>query len=119
MGQEQEAKDKFEQRVKENKLNAIQENIENAKENNSSITQTINSNGELVGVKNMNTQEDKLLGANATIEDIKEELFGGENIVLDKNSDHGINDVLSNLKKAESKDKDNAIFFKSSILLLT
>jgi adenine-specific DNA methylase len=67
--------------------------IEKAKEHNNRLTQTINENGELVSIQNMNTQE-KNLGVNATIDEIKHELFEGDNIVMDKNSDHGLAELM-------------------------
>jgi hypothetical protein len=76
----------FDTRVKESKLNAIQENMKKAEETNNKLTQTINEKGELVSIQNMNTQE-KNLGVNATLEDIRKELFEGDDIVVGK-SDH-------------------------------
>jgi hypothetical protein len=76
----------FETRVKESKLNAIQENMKKAEETNNRLTQTINEKGELVSIQNMNTQE-KNLGVNASLEDIRKELFEGDDIVVGK-SDH-------------------------------
>lgn len=76
----------FENRVKESKLNAIQENMKKAEETNNKLTQTINDKGELVSIENMNSQE-KNLGVNATLEDIRQELFEGDNIVVGK-TDH-------------------------------
>ena len=86
------SKSEFDKRIKESKVNAIQENIEKAKVHNNRLTQTINENGELVSIQNMNTQE-KNLGVNATLDEIKKELFEGDNIVVGK-SDHGINEIL-------------------------
>jgi len=77
---------KFENRVKESKLTAIQENMKKAEETNNRLTQTINEKGELVTIKNMNTQE-KNLGINASLEDIRRELFEGDDIVVGK-TDH-------------------------------
>ena len=74
---------KFENRVKESKLNAIQENMKKAEETNNRLTQTINEKGELISIQNMNTQE-KNLGVNATLEDIRKELFEGDDIVVGK-----------------------------------
>ena len=98
---EEKAKQAFDTRVKESKLNAIKENMEKAEENNNRLTQTINEKGELVSIENMNTQE-KNLGVNATMEDIKKEMFEGDNIVMDKNTDHGLNAVLENMEKAKN-----------------
>jgi hypothetical protein len=73
------AKVEFDKRVKESKLKAIQENVEKAKETNNKLTQTINEKGDLISIQNANTVE-KALGVNATLEDIKKELFEGDNI---------------------------------------
>jgi hypothetical protein len=86
------SKNEFDKRVKEAKVKAIQENIEKARETNNKLSQTINENGELVSIQNMNTQE-KNLGVNATLDEIKAELFEGDNIVIGK-TDHGLNDLL-------------------------
>ena len=75
------AKSEFDLRVKETKLKAIQENVEKAKKSNNRLTQTINEKGDLVSIKNMNTQE-KNLGVNASLEDIRKELFEGEDVIL-------------------------------------
>jgi hypothetical protein len=77
---EDSAKLEFDKRVKESKLKAIQENVEKAKQTNNLLTQTINEKGELVSIKNMNTQE-KNLGVNASLEDIRKELFEGEDVI--------------------------------------
>jgi hypothetical protein len=82
------SKHEFDKRVKESKVKAIQENIEKARVTNNVLSQTINENGELVSIQNMNTQE-KNLGINATLEEIQKELFEGDNIVIGK-SDHGL-----------------------------
>lgn len=48
---EQMAKKEFEERIRETKKKAIAENIQKAKENNNVLTQTIDEEGNLVGVK--------------------------------------------------------------------
>jgi hypothetical protein len=92
---EEKAKDVFDQRLKESKLQAIDENLKSAEEHGNKLTQTINEKGELVSIENMNTTE-KNLGVNATMEDIKSELFEGDNIVTTQ-TDHG----LSQLKRTK------------------
>jgi hypothetical protein len=86
------AKNAFEQRVKDTKKNAIEENIRNAEKTGSSLTQSIDENGNLVGINNVNTQEKSLLdrsnGDEISVADIRSELFEGDNIVLGK-SDNG------------------------------
>jgi hypothetical protein len=78
------AKVEFDKRVKESKVAAIQKNIELSQQTNNKLTQTINERGELVSIENMNTQE-KNLGVNATLDEIRNELFEGDNIIMDKN----------------------------------
>lgn len=95
---EEKAKQAFETRVKESKLQAIKENMDLAEKNDNKLTQTINEKGELVSVENMNTLE-KNLGVNATIEDIQKQMFEGDDIVMDKNSDHGFKSALENAQK--------------------
>ena len=88
------AKVEFDKRVKESKVAAIQKNIELSQQTNNKLTQTINERGELVSIENMNTQE-KNLGVNATLDEIRSELFEGDNIVMDKNTDHGLSNLLT------------------------
>lgn len=91
---EDKAKDEFDARVKEAKEKAIEENKKKALESGNKLTQTINDNGDLVSVANMNTQE-VAMGENATLEDVKNELFEGGNIVTSKNSDHGLSILMA------------------------
>lgn len=86
---EKNAKQEFDKRVKESKRKAIEENIQLATENNNRLTQTVDKEGNLVGVKNMNTQEaalERLRGAGEeiSIDEVKRELFEGENIIPSK-----------------------------------
>ena len=48
---ETKAKEEFERRVKETKQKAIKENIELAKKSGNVLTQTLNEDGQLIGVK--------------------------------------------------------------------
>lgn len=79
---EEKAKQEFEARVKQTKEKAIQENIERAKDSGNKLTQTIDDDGNLVGVKGMNTTEDSLNVDNEIISsaDITKELFTGDTI---------------------------------------
>ena len=86
---EAKAKQEFDARVKESKRKAIEENIKKATEHKNKLSQALNKDGELVGVKEMNTQM-QFLGEEATVEEVRSELFEGENIVLDKDTDHGL-----------------------------
>jgi hypothetical protein len=83
------AKTAFEQRVKETKQKAIEENIKRAEKSGNSLTQTIDEQGNLIGVNNTNTQEFALgEQENISTADICAELFEGENIVIGK-TDNG------------------------------
>lgn len=89
------AKQAFEQRVKETKQKAIEENIKNAEKTGNPLTQTIDENGNLVGVNNANTQEFSLREQeNISTADICAELFDGENVVMGK-SDYGQSQLVS------------------------
>lgn len=89
------AKHAFEQRVKESKQKAIEENIKNAEKTGNMLTQSIDEHGNLVGVNNINTQEGSVK-ENDTISaaDIRMELFEGENIVVGK-TDNGKSELIS------------------------
>ena len=95
------AKLAHEQRVKEAKKKAIEENMKNAEKHGNVLTQTIDKDGNLISVNNINTQERILLEEKEgntdeiTIEDIQREMFEGENVVMDKNTDHGKSRLLS------------------------
>lgn len=79
------AKTAFEQRVKETKQKAIEENMKKAEKTGNSLTQTIDEQGNLIGVSNANTQEFALgEQENISTADICAELFEGENIVIGK-----------------------------------
>ena len=101
---EAKAKQAFDTRVKESKLEAINNNMKLAQEHGNKLTQTINEKGELISIENTSTVE-KNLGVNATLEEIQKELFEGDNIVTDKNTDHGLSEVLKNVKNQENTDK--------------
>lgn len=88
MKNEKQAKQQFDQRVKDSRRKAIEENIQLAQDNNNTLTQTIDDEGNLVGIKNMNTQE-TMLGRTkendaVSVQDVRSELFEGENIIPKK-----------------------------------
>lgn len=89
------AKSSFDQRIKETKQKAMDENKKKAELSGNKLTQTLDENGNLVGIKNMNTQEKDMSG-NVTVEDIHATLFEGDNIVTDKNTDHGAKALIGN-----------------------
>jgi hypothetical protein len=89
------AKNAFEQRVKETKQKAIDENKKNAEKYGNSITQDVDNEGNLVGVGS-STQEKTLVGNgdSITIEEVARELFEGDNIVVGE-TDHGKSQLIS------------------------
>jgi len=83
------AKNTFDQRLKDTKQKAIEENIKNAEKSGNKLTQTIDDTGNLIGVNNINTQENKLMEQDVILtSDIKTELFEGDNIIT-RNNDYG------------------------------
>ena len=100
---EKSAKEAFDTRVKESKSKAIEENKEKALASGNVLTQTINEDGELMSINNNSIET--TVGDNATVNDIRRELFEGDNIVTDKNTDHGISELTINKKKKENNDE--------------
>jgi hypothetical protein len=99
---EKNAKQEFDKRVRETKEKAMEENIAKAKETGAKLTQTLNKDGELVSINNLNTSEIALLHESQTqnkeisVSDIRKELFEGDNIVTDKETDHGLSKLTLN-----------------------
>jgi len=98
------AKNSFDQRLKDAKKKAIEENIKHAEKTGSSLTQTIDDNGNLISVTNMNTTE-KVFGENDVISaaDVRSELFEGGNIVIGK-TDNGQSQLVSGPFATKKKD---------------
>lgn len=85
MKNEKQAKQQFDQRVKDSRRKAIEENIQLAQDNNNTLTQTIDNEGNLIGIKNMNTQETILNNSKqVSVKDVRRELFDGENVIPQK-----------------------------------
>ena len=86
------AKTAFDQRLKESKQKAMEENIKSAEKTGNALTQSIDDDGNLIGI---NTQENALRNnENLTISDIRKEMFEGENVVIGK-TDNGRSQLLS------------------------
>jgi len=98
------AKDLFDKRVRDTKENAIKENIEKARISGNKLTQDINEKGELVSANSISNSIEKNILDNSTggtisSADIRKELFEGDNVVMDKNSDHGLSELLKREKE--------------------
>ncbi len=109
---EDHAKKEFDKRVKEAKEKAINENKKNAEKSGNKLTQTLNSKGELVSVKNMSADDEDAAAAedeenseNVTLDDIRKQMFETENVVINKNNDHGLSRLTEN--QALRDDDDN------------
>ena len=84
------AKSAFEQRVKETKQKAIEENKKNAEKHGNIVTQDIDSNGNLIGAgESIANSSD-----NISVADIRNELFDGDNVVVGK-TDYGQSQLKS------------------------
>jgi hypothetical protein len=75
------AKTAFEQRVKETKQKAIEDNIKKAEKSGNTLSQTIDENGNLIGINNA---EDNTI----TSDELHKQLFEGDNIIVGK-TDNG------------------------------
>jgi hypothetical protein len=82
------AKNAFEERVKETKKKAIDENIKMAEKTGNVLTQTIDENGVLMGISTQENNLKYLKNEEISVADISKELFEGENIITGK-SDNG------------------------------
>jgi hypothetical protein len=117
---EEQAKTEFDKRVKETKAKAIEENIKLAKDSGNKLTQMLAKDGEtLVDAKPRDLEEstgragsagagvgggiwnagDDTASVSMTVEEMRKELFESEDVVMDKNNDHG----LSRLTGAEAE----------------
>tara|TARA_Y100000996_G_scaffold205150_1_gene160933 strand:+ start:1594 stop:2571 length:978 start_codon:yes stop_codon:yes gene_type:complete len=98
---EKSAKEDFDKRVKESKQKAIDDNKEKALESGNVLTQTIDNDGNLVSINNVNSIENKF-NNETTVSDIRKELFEDDNVVTDKNTDHGLSELTINKEKSET-----------------
>ena len=99
---EQVAKTTFEQRIKETKQKAIEENKKNAEKHGNVVTQDIDEEGNLVGAGH-NTIEQTFDAKDIdsiSVADIRSELFEGDNVVVGK-TDYGQSQLKSGPFKKE------------------
>ena len=92
------AKASFDQRIKESKEKAMKENMKNAEKTGNVLTQTIDDDGNLVGINTFQSAETNLSKKEINIQDIKSELFEGENIVVGK-TDYGKSQLTNDIFK--------------------
>jgi len=97
------AKAQFDKRLKDTRTAAIQENVEKATANNTTLTQDIDEDGNLINV-GKNTQINSLEKNDVvSVGDIRSELFEGDNIVTSKDTDKGLGSVLKSMEDDNTK----------------
>lgn len=123
---ESKAKDEFEKRIKEAKRKAIEDNIQKAKDSGNKLTQTLNKEGNLVSVNDINTVDNKFSNDNVEVSDIRKELFEGENVVTstqNTDADRGLSKLSeesqSNLKRALGLDTSKLVADDSNKITMT
>mgnify|MGYP007047341072 CR=1 FL=1 len=91
------AKLAFEQRVKDTKTEAIRDNVQKAELHNTVLTQDVDEDGNLISIGGINSQEAVLGGSKeeVSVGDIRSELFEGEDIVTDLNTDRGLSSIIT------------------------
>jgi hypothetical protein len=105
---EEQAKSEFDKRVKEAKQKAIDENKRLAEQSGNKLTQTLNEEGELVGVSQSQGSDfavdpEPLDAISAA--DVRKQLFNAENVVLHPDrSDHGLSLLNKDNKAATTAD---------------
>ena len=106
---EDSAKQEFEKRVNESKRQAIEENIKIAKETGNKLTQGLTEEGELVGVKEMNTQERVFNNSEEVASsDIRKELFEGDNIRASQSEERkAMREALAAAQKTSKTKEDD------------
>lgn len=99
------AKAEFDKRVKDTRRVAIEENIRKAQASGSTLTQDIDDDGNLVNI-GKNTQVETLSkNDTVSVADIRSELFEGDNIVMSKNTDKGLGQVLKSITVEDEDDR--------------
>jgi len=104
---EDKAKEEFDKRVRDSKLKAMEENKRRAIESGNKLTQTLNEQGELVGVKNTSTIEENIVvgsSDNLTSADIRKELFENENVITSRTHDSGLSRLNLGSTMSETSD---------------
>jgi hypothetical protein len=99
---EEKAKLEFDKRVKDTKQKAMEENKRNAEKSGNKLTQIMNKDGDLVNVALVNESE-----IYSTVEDVKRELFEGDNIVTSTGGDYGASEILDRMKRREKGEKED------------
>jgi len=100
---EEKAKLEFDKRIKDTKQKAMEENKRNAEKSGNKLTQIMNKDGDLVNVALVNESD-----IYSTVDEVKRELFEGDNIVTSTGGDYGASEILDRMKRRDGdseKDK--------------
>ena len=95
---EKKAKMEFDKRIKETKEKAIEDNKQKAETSGNKLSQNIDEKGNLYSVNTKGEREE------ISTADLKKELFENENIILEKNTDHGFSQLTINKEKETEND---------------
>ena len=97
---EEKAKLEFDKRIKDTKQKAMEENKRNAEKSGNKLTQIMNKDGDLVNVALVNESD-----IYSTVDEVKRELFEGDNIVTSTGGDYGASEILDRMKRRENGEK--------------
>ena len=97
---EEKAKLEFDKRIKDTKQKAMEENKRNAEKSGNKLTQIMNKDGDLVNVALVNESD-----IYSTVDEVKRELFEGDNIVTSTGGDYGASEILDRMKRREKGEK--------------
>ena len=92
---DEKVKQEFEKRVRETKEKAIEENKKIAESSGNKLTQDIDEEGNLFDINKDGEQTE------ISVADLHEELFNTENVVMDKDNDHGVSQLIESQKKLQ------------------
>lgn len=92
---EQSAKNAFELRVKETKQKAIDENKKNAEKYDGKVTQDVDEDGNLIGLGIASQERAFCESKSITVDELKNELFEGDNVITSIKTDHGQSELIS------------------------
>jgi len=101
---ESEAKVEFDKRVRETKEQAIKDNLEKAASSGNKLTQTLDAQGNLVNVSTEDGANSSIFGSNDNVisaDEMQKRLFKSDNVVMDKNTDHGLSKLANTIVEDE------------------
>ena len=101
---EKNKKVEFDKRVRETKEQAIKDNLEKAASSGNKLTQTLDAQGNLVNVSTEDGANSSIFGSNDNVisaDEMQKRLFKSDNVVMDKNTDHGLSKLANTIVEDE------------------